>query len=429
MMRRCVNVNFLSDLPRQRTAGGRAGMVSVCSAHPSVIRTVLRHALAHDAPVLIEATCNQVNQDGGYTGMTPADFRAFVEGIADAVGFPKSQLLLGGDHLGPNPWKHLPAGEALAKSELMIAGFVRAGFCKLHLDASMGCLHEPAALDDHETAQRAVRLARAAEAARRPESPAPVYVIGTEVPTPGGALETLDHLQITAAAAARRTVEIHRRAFADAGLNDAFARVIALVVQPGVEFGHDAVAVYVPEAARELSNVLAHLPGLVFEAHSTDYQPLRALAALVRDGFAILKVGPELTFALRQALYGLDQIARELGLLDSSLQDTLEQVMLEQPGYWNNYYSGDGNTLRIQRHYSLSDRIRYYWPQPKVQAQVGQLLTALADIKIPPPLLHQYLPAAFDSDDALSAAMTASDVLELAITRVLERYRRALSGQ
>ena len=66
--------------------------------------------------MLIEATCNQVNQDGGYTGMTPADFRAFVEGIADRVGFARERLILGGDHLGPNPWRSLPAAEALDRA-------------------------------------------------------------------------------------------------------------------------------------------------------------------------------------------------------------------------------------------------------------------------------------------------------------------------
>ena len=64
--------------------------------------------------MLIEATCNQVNQEGGYTGMTPADFRGFVEAIAARVGFDPSRIILGGDHLGPNPWKQLPAEEALA---------------------------------------------------------------------------------------------------------------------------------------------------------------------------------------------------------------------------------------------------------------------------------------------------------------------------
>ena len=58
---------------------------------------------------LIEATSNQVNQDGGYTGMTPADYRDFVGAIADRVGFPRERLALGGDHLGPNAWTALPA--------------------------------------------------------------------------------------------------------------------------------------------------------------------------------------------------------------------------------------------------------------------------------------------------------------------------------
>jgi len=420
--------DFLANLPKRRAEGARAGIVSVCSAHPVVIHAALRHGLTHDDPVLIEATCNQVNQDGGYTGMTPADFRTFVETIADAVGFAKQRLLFGGDHLGPNPWKGLPAEQALAKSEVMIAAFVRAGFSKIHIDTSMGCLDEPVALNDHETAKRAVRLARAAEAARLPETPAPVYIIGTEVPIPGGATEALDHIEVTDAAAAKQTVAIHRAAFEAAGLDDAFSRVIGLVVQPGVEFGHDSVMIYAPDAARTLSQSLADLPGLVFEAHSTDYQPVTALSALVRDGFAILKVGPELTFALRQALYGLDHIARDLGLSMGSLKDTVEKIMLDEPQHWKAYYSGDDKALHVQRHYSLSDRIRYYWPNPDIHAAVQRLLAALGDTTIPAPLIHQYLPFACNADAGLPVTASARDLLEQAVTCVLERYRRAIVG-
>src|SRR5690606_31133218 len=125
-------------------------------------------------------------------------------------------------------------------------------------------------------------------------------------------LESLDHLAVTTPEAALATVEVHRRAFAALGLEAAFARAVAAVVQPGVEFGHDSVVPYAPEKARALSAVLDRLPGFVFEAHSTDYQTPEALAALVRVGFAILKVGPGLTFALRVALYGLYHIASAL---------------------------------------------------------------------------------------------------------------------
>ena len=93
-----------------------------------MIEATLLHAQRSGAPfALIEATSNQVNQDGGYTGMKPADFRDFVHGIADRVGLPESALLLGGDHLGPNPWQALPAEEAMARAEVLIEDYVARG--------------------------------------------------------------------------------------------------------------------------------------------------------------------------------------------------------------------------------------------------------------------------------------------------------------
>ena len=127
----------LAKIPQAFHNGWPIGITSACSAHPIVIEAALQ--LAHETGriALIEATCNQVNQDGGYTGMTPADFRSHVETLAKKVGIAPASIVLGGDHLGPNPWKHLPAVEAMSKAEGMIAAFARAGFTKLHLDTSM----------------------------------------------------------------------------------------------------------------------------------------------------------------------------------------------------------------------------------------------------------------------------------------------------
>ena len=61
--------------------------------------------------------------------------------------------------------------------------------------------------------------------------------------------------------------------------------MIASVVQPGVEFDHHEVIDYAPDKARALSDAIARVPGMVYEAHSTDYQTRTALAALVRDHF------------------------------------------------------------------------------------------------------------------------------------------------
>ena len=187
--------DLLLSLPQMYRNGEHLGITSVCSAHPIVIEAALQLAKESQKTVLIEATCNQVNQDGGYTGMTPSDFRSFVEGIAHKVGLDETKIILGGDHLGPNPWKHLPAEAAMKKAEVMIEGYAKAGFTKLHLDTSMGCEGEPEALPDEKTALRAVRLAKVAEANKG--SNAPVYVIGTEVPVPGGATHELDELELT----------------------------------------------------------------------------------------------------------------------------------------------------------------------------------------------------------------------------------------
>lgn len=411
----------LTALRPARDRGQALGITSVCSAHPQVIGAALALGRARGRAVLIEATCNQVNQEGGYTGMTPADFRDFTLSIAAAEGFDPAFLVFGGDHLGPNPWRHLPADQAMERARVMIAAYAAAGFSKLHLDCSMSCAGDPVPLPDATIAARAADLARVAES----HAPLPpVYVIGTEVPVPGGALELVEHLAVTRPGDAAATVALHRAEFARAGIEAAFARVIGLVVQPGVEFGNENVVAYQPEAARALVAALDGLP-LVYEAHSTDYQTTEALSALVRDGFAILKVGPGLTFALREALYGLDQIATELHPGRPSLRAAMEALMLDRPEHWARYYPGTPDHQRLQRHFSYSDRIRYYWTDPRAQAAVAALMATLGDAPLPEPLISQYLGALYPAVMAGEAAPTAPALIRAAITRMLDSYDRA----
>ena len=417
--------NPLNDIATWLDRAGPSGIPSVCSAHPLVLEASMRATLPTRLPLLIEATCNQVNQDGGYTGMTPRDFRDFVERIAADTGFPVERLILAGDHLGPNPWKSLPAEEAMEKAEGMIRAFAAAGFTKLHLDCSMGCQGEPVALKDDETAIRAARLAAAAESALPGGDTAkPVYVIGTEVPIPGGAMHALDELELTTPEDARRTVQIHETAFAQAGQSDAFTRVIAAVVQPGVEFGSHNVVDYDSGKAQALSATLKDLPGLVFEAHSTDYQTRANLTDLVKDGFAILKVGPGLTFVLREAFYGLDAIAEELfpGSRDETLRATMERIMLAAPENWAKYYEGSEAELALQRHFSYSDRMRYYWPRPEADAAVQRLFDVLGDNELPETLIGQYLGARYEAVRDGRLAPTARSLALASVESVMQDY-------
>jgi len=381
--------------------GHACGITSVCSAHPLVVEATLQHALLHDTPmVLFEATCNQVNQDGGYTGMRPAGFVEFVHAIAERVGLPVSRIVLGGDHLGPNPWTHLDAATAMDKAESMVEAYVAAGFQKIHLDCSMACAGDPVPLPEAEIVSRAVRLCRVAEATcKRLGCTPPLYVIGTEVPTPGGATEAIEGLAVTTPEAALATIAAHRKAFLEAGLASAWKRVIASVVQPGVEFDHHDVVDYQPEKARKLSEAIENVPNLVFEAHSTDYQTRTALRALVRDHFAILKVGPGLTFALREALWALDAIENEWIPEErrARLRATVLERMHEQPAQWRRYYHAEGRALEFDMQYSLSDRIRYYWPDPVIESARERLFSNLGEQPPPMPLLSQYLPDALSS--------------------------------
>jgi D-tagatose-1,6-bisphosphate aldolase subunit GatZ/KbaZ len=191
--------------------------------------------------------------------------------------------------------------------------------------------------------------------------PAPRYVIGTEVPIPGGALVHEDRLQVTAVENVHRTIEVTHTAFTRQKLDSAWERVQAIVVQPGVEFGVDFVLDYQSEAATDLIQFNETQPKLVFEAHSTDYQTHTSLHHLVRDHFAILKVGPALIFALCEAVFALAWMEDELlpASERSDLKTVLKQAMLRNPRHWQKYYRGSTQELAFARKYSLSDRFRY----------------------------------------------------------------------
>ena len=383
----------LLDTVRRHKSGESVGVYSVCSAHPLVLEAAVLQAIDDAGYLLVEATSNQVDQFGGYTGMVPTDFRELLLGIAGCHGLPEERIVLGGDHLGPNRWQKLPAEEAMWHAGGLVEAYVAAGFTKIHLDCSMPLGDDPRPPGDDLVAERAARLAKRAEGAARGTN-RPLYVVGTEVPVPGGAHETLEELTPTSAGAARATLERHEQAFAEAGIEDAWTRTIALVVQPGVEFDHLRVIDYERASTGDLRRVPDDHPHLVFEAHSTDYQTPANLRALVEDHWAILKVGPGLTFAMREALYALAAIEDELFPEGerSNLPSVVERQMLAEPGLWKGYYAGDPRTRRLLRRYSFSERVRYYWPDPEIHAAQERLLSNLAGRDIPLPLLSQHLP-------------------------------------
>ena len=381
-------MSLVHDLIERNRNGEVIGLPCFCTANEHVLRAVLAHAATTGSPTVIEATCNQVNQEGGYTGMTPKDFMAWLSSMANEAGVPMEQLILGGDHLGPNPWKSEPIESAMEKARDLVRLYVEAGFTKIHLDASMACGGEPNPSFE-QIAERAADLCVVAET-HAPDPNKLIYIIGTEVPIPGGETEEPDALDVTSVARFDDTIRTHKDAWEARDLGAAWERIVSVVTQPGVDFGHTSIYPFVPENAQPLSDAILKETRLTFEAHSTDYQPTSALTDLVKHHFFFLKVGPELTFRFREAIWALATIEEQLVLEKSSrIKEVIAEQMTANPDYWEDYYSGTTKELATLKIFSYSDRIRYYWADDKVGAAMDALIGSLSANTMPETLLSQ----------------------------------------
>ena len=397
--------HILQQIVEDNRAGKGTGIYSVCSANEYVLRAAISKGVKYHTPVLIEATANQVDQFGGYSGMTPRKFYEWVQGLATEMGLPEELLILGGDHLGPLTFANRPESEAMELAKTLVYEYAKAGFTKIHLDTSMRVADDDqnARLSDEVIARRGAALCVCAEEGFRerqkeyPDAQRPVYIIGSEVPIPGGEQEETSSITPTKPADLEHTYRTFEKAFEDAGVSEAFDRVIGVVVQPGVEFGSEAVFVFDRDNAKDITTAAKSYPHIVLEGHSTDYQPRFALRNMVLDGVGILKVGPALTFACREGLFALEGVEKELharGRITScsDFRGALEKAMLADDHNWKKYYPGDENEQAYQRAYSLSDRARYYMATEQVTKAAKTLLQNLTETEIPYALLSQYLP-------------------------------------
>ena len=130
-------MGILQKIAMENKTGRQIGVFSVCTSNQLVIRAALRHAGKRGYPLVLEATSNQCNQFGGYTGMTPKDYMDMVHHLVEEEGCPASQLILGGDHLGPLVSCHKPEREAMKDAADMTRAYAAAGFGKIHIDTSM----------------------------------------------------------------------------------------------------------------------------------------------------------------------------------------------------------------------------------------------------------------------------------------------------
>ena len=400
-------MNYLKSIVANQKKGIHAGCYSACTANKWVIEAVLEKAKELDTFAVIEATANQVNQFGGYTGMNPQDYKDMVFQIAEKVGIDKNKIILGGDHLGPLVWQNEDPDTAMKYSCQLINDYVMAGYTKIHIDTSMRLLGDSLTerLSDKTIAERSAVLHKQAEESfknykkHKPDAQAPVFIIGSEVPIPGGAEENEDSVAVTKTSDFVKTVETFEEVYKRNGLS--FDDVVAVVIQPGVEFADDSVCEYDREKAKELVTTLKNYNSLVFEGHSTDYQTKESLREMTEDGVGILKVGPALTFAYREAVFALELIEKELYKTKpyirlSNIKNTIENIMLDNPSNWEKHYHGSRTDIALSMDFSYSDRCRYYMADQRVEEAVDVLIDNINNAKIPLTLISQYMPTQYN---------------------------------
>lgn len=134
----------------------------------------------------------------------------------------------------------------------------------------------------------------------------------------------------------------------------------------------------------------------------------------------MLKVGPALTFALREALFSLDGLASVLRPERTSLVSVLNDIMRANPSFWKDHYDSDrADTLCL---YSYSDRIRYYWTHPNVQRAVNSLLGDLEETGLPDPLISQFLPKLYERVRTGEIPREGKALVLAAVEDVLDDY-------
>lgn len=428
--------NKILEIVEKRKDGINAGIPSFCSANKIVIETILEEAKKNDEYALIEATSNQVNQFGGYMNMQSKDFKEYVYKIADELNFDKSKIILGGDHLGPLPWANLDEETAMNNAKKLVYDCVLEGYTKIHLDTSMklGSDSITEKLSNEVIAKRGAILFKEAERAYtellKKDNLAihPVYVIGSEVPIPGG-IQEKEEMKVTEPYDFEQTILAYKKVFHSMNLDYAWKHIVGVVVQPGVEFGSDKVTIYDRKKSKKLCKILKKYPDIVFEGHSTDYQPSKKLQEMVEDGIAIIKVGPALTNALREGLFALSHIEKELIDDDncSHFIELLEEEMLKDDSKWINYYHGTDKAQKIMRKYSFSDRSRYYISLPTIQNAINTLIDNLKNTEVPLYLLHQYFPNKTKKIISGELELDIYEILKDCIAEIIRDYNIAVN--
>jgi D-tagatose-1,6-bisphosphate aldolase subunit GatZ/KbaZ len=410
--------------------GERKGIYAVESQNPSVQEMYLQQALADGSPALFEICADLLDPHGQSGKMLPDDFIANVTQIMVKTGFPRDRLFFGVNDLSPSLWKDESIESALKKTCVFISDLVSFGFNKLGIHAAIPLKGDPAdqPLPQEVIITREVALYQAAEgaAAAMPEEEKPLYVIDVH-PGRGKAegQNTMLHKE-DVEIAVDRFVQIA----AAAGLPEMKERLLAVRIFLGAGYDSEKIIPFDSSLLKELGGCVYEDKPVVMEVLQTDFQMQTVLDQLVHNHFGFMRIGPELTFTMREALFSLAMMENETmigkpGVYLSNFIIELDRAMQSAPQHWQKYYTGNGFEQLIARKYSLYDRSRFYWEDKEVRKTKKRLYDNLIEYPVPLTVLRQFMPCQYERVAAGELENKPDALVMDAVRHALHRYSRA----
>jgi D-tagatose-1,6-bisphosphate aldolase subunit GatZ/KbaZ len=150
----------------------------------------------------------------------------------------------------------------------------------------------------------------------------------------------------------------------------------------------------------------------------------------VDNHFAFMRIGQELTYTMREALFSMAMMENETmigkpGVYLSNFIIELDRAMQSAPRHWQKYYTGNRFEQLIARKYSLYDRSRFYWEDKEVRKTKKRLFDNLIEYPIPLTVMRQFMPRQYERVAAGELENKPEALVMDAVRYALRRYSRA----
>jgi D-tagatose-1,6-bisphosphate aldolase subunit GatZ/KbaZ len=352
----------ISELESQ--TGVKRTIFAACPNSISVIRAALKASKRCDAPVKFAATLNQVDTDGGYTGLTHAEFVKTIRIHARNLNV-KSPVIIAIDHGGPwlkdihksEQWSYDRTMSAVKKS---FESAIRAGFDLIHVDPTVDItVPTNRSISIDMVAERTIELIAHAEKFRSENNFGQIsYEVGTEE-VHGG----LADLEVFT-----RFLELLRQGLAKERLHNIWPCFV--VGKVGTDLH---TSTFDPSVALKLSEI-ARRYGSLIKGHYSDN--VTNPEGYPLSGMGAANVGPEFTEREYDALLELEEMQQYLdseGKIGkpAQMKGQLWKSVIES-GRWKKWLlAGEDpvnfhSALPHRQEWLVKTGCRYIWEDPEV---------------------------------------------------------------